>query len=139
MCVPRNKKIMKLLSQRLYMAKDIGVHGNLFGGILLAWLDESAVTFACDVCQTGNMVTLKLDELIFKEPVKVGYQIMIYGKLVSVGNTSVQLYIEARRKNVHTREERVVCSTKFVFVRIDNNGEAIPLDSSIKSKLKKEV
>ena len=129
---------MKLLSQRLCMAKDIGVHGNLFGGILLAWLDESAVTFACDICQTSNMVTLKLDELTFKEPVKVGYQIMIYGRLESVGNTSVKLYIEARRKNVHTREERVVCSTKFVFVRIDNNGEAIPLDSAIKEKLKKD-
>ena len=120
------------------MAKDIGVHGNLFGGILLAWLDESAVTFACDICQTSNMVTLKLDELIFKEPVKVGYQIMIYGRLESVGNTSVKLYIEARRKNVHTREERVVCSTKFVFVRIDNNGESIPLDGAIKEKLKQD-
>lgn len=129
---------MKLLSQRLCMAKDIGVHGNLFGGILLAWLDESAVTFACDICQTSNMVTLKLDELTFKEPVKVGYQIMIYGRLESVGNTSVKLYIEARRKNVHTREERVVCSTKFVFVRIDNNGEAIPLDGAIKEKLKQD-
>ncbi len=129
---------MKLLSQRLCMAKDIGVHGNLFGGILLAWLDESAVTFACDICQTSNMVTLKLDELTFKEPVKVGYQIMIYGRLESVGNTSVKLYIEARRKNVHTREERVVCSTKFVFVRIDNNGESIPLDGAIKEKLKQD-
>jgi len=124
-----------LLSQRLCMAKDIGVHGNLFGGILLAWLDESAVTFACDICQTGNMVTLKIDELVFKEPVKVGHQIMIYGKLNHVGNTSVALYIEARRKNVHTSEERVVCSTKFIFVRIDNSGEAIPLDSKIKEKL----
>lgn len=126
---------MKLLAQRLCMAKDIGVHGNLFGGILLAWLDETAVTYACDLCHTSNMVTLKLDELLFKEPVKVGYQIMIYGQLESVGNTSVKLYIEARRKNVHTREERVVCSTKFVFVRIDNNGEPIPLDSGIKLKL----
>ena len=126
---------MRLLSQRLCMAKDIGVHGNLFGGILLAWLDESAVTFACDICQTGNMVTLKIDELVFKEPVKVGHQIMIYGELKNVGNTSVVLYIEARRKNVHTMEERVVCSTKFVFVRIDNNGESIPLDSQIKDKL----
>lgn len=117
------------------MAKDIGVHGNLFGGILLSWLDESAVTYACDICQTGNMVTLKIDEMVFKEPVKVGYQIMIYGKLLHVGNSSVSLYIEARRKNVHTSEERAVCSTKFVFVRIDANGEAIPLDSRIKSKL----
>jgi len=123
---------MKLLSRRLCMARDIGVHGNLFGGTLLSWLDETAVTYACDLCQTGNMVTLKIDEMVFKEPIKVGHQIMIYGKLVSVGNTSIGLYMEARRKNVHTTEEKVVCSTKFIFVRIDNNGESIPLDSKVK-------
>jgi len=127
---------MELLSRRLCMARDIGVHGNLFGGTLLSWLDETAVTYACDLCQTGNMVTLKIDEMVFKEPIKVGHQILIYGKLVSVGNSSVGLYMEARRKNVQTTDEKVVCSTKFIFVRINNDGESIPLDSKVKDLMK---
>ena len=33
---------MELISTRICMSKDVGVHGNLFGGIMLSWIDEAA-------------------------------------------------------------------------------------------------
>lgn len=113
------KEDMTHLALKLCMTKDIGLHGNLFGGILLAWLDESAATWACQVCKNPYVVTAKMDELIFENPVKAGQQVNIYGKVVKMGRTSLTMYVEARHQDFYTAEEQIVCSTTFVFVQVN--------------------
>ncbi|MBD3637609.1 MAG: acyl-CoA thioesterase [Crocinitomicaceae bacterium] len=125
---------MEKLGIKLCMARDIGVHGNLFGGIMLSWLDETAATWACSVCQNPNMVTVKIDETIFERPVKVGNQVNIYGEVKKVGRSSLTVYVEARSSNFYTGEEQLVCSTYFIFVRIDEQGNSIPIDESVRNK-----
>jgi|TARA_B110000240_G_C13106329_1_gene286433 acyl-CoA thioesterase YciA len=122
---------MDLLMQRLCMGKDIGIHGNLFGGIMLAWIDEAAASYAAQICHTPNMVTLKVEEVIFKKPVKIGHQIRIYGEVTKMGRTSVILSVETRKYNVYSQEESIVCTTNIVFVRIDESGEPIPIPSPV--------
>ena len=122
---------MEKLAIKLCMTKDIGVHGNLFGGNMLAWLDEAAATWACSICRNPNMVTVKIDEMIFERPVKNGQQVNIYGEVKKMGKSSVTVYIEARNVNFYTGEERLVCTTDFIFVRIDDTGSAIPIDQSV--------
>lgn len=121
------------------MGKDIGVHGNLFGGIMLSWLDETAATWACSICQNPNMVTVKIDETNFERPVKIGNQVNIYGEVKEVGSSSVTIYVEARGYNFYTGEERLVCSTIFIFVRIDESGHAIPIDPHVRQKLQEQI
>lgn len=123
---------MQLISQRLCMEKDLGIHGNLFGGIMLSWLDEAAATMAYEVCRSPNMVTLKIDEVIFTKPVKIGFYLKIYGDVIAMGNTSITLLVEARKHNVYSGEETVVCTTNFTFVRIDEQGDAIPISDEVK-------
>lgn len=116
------------------MGKDIGIHGNMFGGILMAWVDEAAAAFATEYCHTPNMVTLKVGELYFKRPIKVGNHIRLYGDVTRLGNTSITLGIEVRKFNLYSGEETVVCTTSITFVRIDDDGNSMPLGESIKRK-----
>ena len=125
---------MELISQRLCMEKDLGIHGNLFGGIMLSWLDEAAATMAYEVCRSPNMVTLKIEEVIFKKPVKIGFQIRIYGEVERVGRTSLTLKIDARKYNVYSAEETTVCATKITFVRIDESGESVPIPTPVRER-----
>lgn len=125
---------MELLMTKVCMTKDIGVHGNLFGGLMLSWIDEAAVSMSNRICKTPNMVTRKMTEILFERPVKVGHTINIYGEAVSMGTTSIALNLEARRYNVYTTEEDVVCSTTVVFVRIDENGDKIPIAGEVRRK-----
>lgn len=119
------------------MTRDIGVHGNLFGGIMLSWIDEAAVAMANRICQTPNMVTRKMTEVLFENPVKVGHSINIYGEVGVVGNTSITMNMEARRYNVYNGEEVIVASTTIVFVRIDDNGQKVPLGEIVKKRYSK--
>ena len=125
---------MEKLAIKLCMTKDIGVHGNLFGGNMLAWLDEAAATWACSVCQNPNMVTAKIDEMVFERPVKNGDQVIIYGEVKRVGRSSTTIYIEARNKEFYSHEEEIVCSTIFIFVRVNEKGKSIPIDQQVRDK-----
>jgi len=123
---------MEFITQRICMGKDLGVHGNLFGGNMLSWIDEAAGTMAASVCQSPNMVTVKVDEVVFRKAVKVGYLIKIYGKVCKMGTTSVTLQVEARKHNVITQEEILVCDTEITFVRIDEYGDTVPIPESVR-------
>ena len=123
---------MQLISTKICKTSDIGINNNLFGGTMLSWLDEAGGAMAGLVCCTPQMITLKIDEVLFKKPVKVNEHIRIYGKVEKIGHTSISLYIEARRFNFGNHDEETVCSTKAIFVRIDQNGEPVEIDPEIR-------
>jgi acyl-CoA thioesterase YciA len=118
---------------------DIGVHGNLFGGTMMSWIDESAVSYAMQLCDTPRMVTVKIDELVFKKPVKVGNLLKVYGKVIEFGNTSVSIYIEVRKHNVYNGVQETVTHTNIKFVRIDDEGNPLAISERIKSRYAERV
>lgn len=120
---------MNYILTKICKTSDIGINNNLFGGTMMSWLDEGGETFACDACHTPRMVTLKINETIFKKPVKVGEHIKLYGEIKKMGKTSITIYIEARKANfcVYDSTEEVVVHTEAVYVKIDENGQSIPI------------
>ena len=127
---------MQLITTHPIKKSDLGFHANLFGGKLLAWLDAAAAAYAMEVCDTPRMVTIKIDECLFKKPAKEGQMIKMYGNVKSIGNTSITLYLEARAHNVYSGSQSVILSTNITFVRIDENGDAIPISERVKNKFK---
>ena len=127
---------MELLNTHPVKKSDLGFHGNLFGGKLLAWLDASAAGFAAQFCDTPRMVTVSIDECIFKRPAKEGQLIKIYGAVGKIGTTSIKLKLEARSHNVYNGKQNIILSTYITFVRIDEQGDAIPISDRVRKKLK---
>ena len=127
---------MELISTHPIKKSDLGFHANLFGGKLLAWLDASAAAYAMQACDTPRMVTVKIDECIFKKAAKEGQMIKIYGDVAEVGNTSITLYMEARSHNVYSGNQSIILSTNIKFVRIDENNDPIPISERVKNKFK---
>ena len=125
---------MQLISTHPIKKSDLGFHANLFGGKLLAWLDAAGAALAMEVADSPRMVTIKIDECLFKRPAKEGQLLKIYGKVHEVGNTSLTLYLEARAHNVYSGSQAVILSTKIKFVRIDENNEPIPISERVKAK-----
>ena len=128
---------MELITTKVCMAKDIGFHGNLFGGTMLAWLDEAGAAYAGQVAESTMMVTKFISEVEFIRPVKSGRIVKIYGETLKVGNTSVVIKLEAKSHNHQSGKQKLVCSITMVFVRIDEDGESVPLNKGIKDKVLK--
>jgi acyl-CoA thioesterase YciA len=125
---------MELVTTYICKTSDNGVHDNIFGGTILGLIDQSAGAYAAQICDTPRMVTIKIDELIFKNSVKVGNIIKFYATVKEFGNSSVTLYMEVRKHNVYTGHQDVVVSTNIKFVRIDEEGRAIPISDRVKTR-----
>jgi acyl-CoA thioesterase YciA len=125
---------MQLISTHPIKKSDLGFHANLFGGKLLAWLDAAGAAMAMEVADTPRMVTIKIDECLFKKPAREGQLLKIYGDVRGVGNTSLTLYLEARAHNVYSGSQSVILSTNIKFVRIDENGDPIPISDRVRLK-----
>jgi len=125
---------MELISTHFVKTGDVGYHGNLFGGVMMAWLDEAAAAFAAQVADTPRMVTRHIGGLTFERPCRPGQIIKIYGEVDKIGKTSITLNIEARRHSVYNGTQRLVVSTQMTFVRIDGDGEAIPISERVRLK-----
>jgi len=129
---------MKHITTHPIKKSDLGFHGNLFGGKLLAWMDAAGAGFAAEVCDTPRMVTKLIDECVFNKPAREGQLLKIYGIVERVGNTSVTLKLEARSHNVYNGKQNVILSTNMVFVRIDEQGDAIPISDRVRLKYNKK-
>lgn len=129
---------MQLINKLLVLTGDIGINGNLFGGTLMAWIDKAAASLATEYCHTPNMVTIRVGELLFKKPLKVGNYVHLYGEIVKLGRTSITMDIEARKRNVYSGEETLVCTTSITYVRIDDEGKPTPISESVLEKYKRE-
>jgi acyl-CoA thioesterase YciA len=127
---------MQLITTHPVKKSDLGFHGNLFGGKLLAWIDAAAAAYAAEVCDTPRMVTVAIERCEFKRPAKEGQMIKIYGSVESIGNTSITLRLEARTHNVYNGNQNTVLNTNIVFVRIDEQGDAIPISDRVRDKFK---
>tara|TARA_B100000029_G_scaffold395710_1_gene393560 strand:+ start:2951 stop:3361 length:411 start_codon:yes stop_codon:yes gene_type:complete len=118
---------MEIISTHVCKGQNIGVHGNLFGGVMLSWLDEAAAVFCAQVCGTPRMVTKCISEVIFNKPVRPGQIIKIYGDVKEIGSSSITVSLEARRHSVVNGSQKVVCNVEMTFVRIDGDGEPVPI------------
>ena len=129
---------MDLITTYFCKSSQVGYHGNLFGGKMLAWLDEAGAAYAAQCCDTPRMVTKHISAVTFEKPVRSGQLIKIYGEVLRVGSTSITIRLEARRHSVYNGTQKAVCTIEMIFVRIDGDGEAIPISPKVKKKYAKQ-
>ena len=116
------------------MTRDVGFNGNLFGGLMLSWLDEAAGAYACQVAETPRMVTVSIEKVQFRKPVRPGQIIKIYGEVKRVNNSSLDIEVEARRVSSYNASQKVICTTSMRYVRIDGDGEPVPIAKSVRNR-----
>jgi acyl-CoA thioesterase YciA len=126
---------MEMLSMYPVKKSDLGFHGNLFGGQLLKWIDAAAAGYAMQLCDTPRMVTVSIDKCFFEKPAREGQLLKIYGLPSQIGNSSITLYVEARAHNVYTGEQRLILRTHIRFVRIDEDGNSIPISERARIRI----
>jgi acyl-CoA thioesterase YciA len=127
---------MDLLVTHPVKKSDLGFHGNLFGGKLLSWVDAALAAYAMEKCRSQNMITIALDQCVFKKPAKEKQLVKIYAEMTKIGNTSATFNVEARAYNVFRGDESVLLATNMTFVRVDEEGMPIPISEQVKRMFK---
>jgi uncharacterized protein (TIGR00369 family) len=101
--------------------------GSLFGGHALGLMDHAGWV-AATRCARHTMVTVASDRIEFKVPVKAGQLVELVAKVTRVGRTSVTVGVDMYAEDLVTGERRLATSGSFVFVAIDDDGNAVPIE-----------
>lgn len=130
---------MEVITRELVLKSDLGIHGNLFGGRMVSFLDKAGAIEATRLCQSSRMVTAEMTSIKFVKKVRENQQVWIYGEIESLGTTSIVLRLEARKRNIYTGEEKLVCKTSVVFVRIDDEGLKKPIGAGARKEIEELI
>jgi acyl-CoA thioesterase YciA len=89
---------MELITTYICKKGDIGVHDNMFGGTIMSLIDDAAASYTAQICDTQRVVTLKIDELVFKKPVTI--VIRVNANVTSdVSNSACKINVFAKKLN----------------------------------------
>ncbi|NIJ56279.1 acyl-CoA hydrolase [Pseudochelatococcus lubricantis] len=115
------------LSMSILMTPDMAnFSGNVHGGHILKYLDQ--VAFACASRYAGSyVVTLSVDQVIFRQPIHVGELVTFYAAVNYTGRTSMEIGIKVVTEDMRARSVRHTNSCYFTMVAVDENGKAIPV------------
>lgn len=106
----------------LVMPHMQNVLGDLFGGHLLAMVDQAAAVAAIRHAG-GPAVTASLDRVDFRERIPVGALVTCAASVDYVGNSSMFISVVVFAENVATGHRRQTHTAHVVFVAIDEHGK----------------
>jgi len=109
---------MRFHTRKWVKPEDLNPNGTLFGGKLLAWIDEELALYTIIQLENTKIVTKYMSEINFRSSAKQGDIIEIGIDVVKFGKTSLTLICEAR--NMMTRETIItIDSTTMVNLGVD--------------------
>lgn len=100
------------------MPADTNPSGDIFGGWLLVQMDLAAGSAATRRAR-GRCATVALDAMAFLRPVFVGDEVSLYATVRKVGRTSMQIHVEAWRRDRAQEACERVTEALFTFVALD--------------------
>ncbi|QQL50721.1 acyl-CoA thioesterase [Mucilaginibacter ginkgonis] len=110
----------------LVLPNDTNTLGNLMGGRLMYWMDICAGMAAQKHCNR-IVVTASVDNVSFKQPIKLGDSVMIEGKVTRAFNTSVEVRLDVWAQNLPAGTKIKSNEAYFTFVALESNGQPVPV------------
>ncbi|MFT7555356.1 MAG: acyl-CoA thioesterase YciA [Planctomycetota bacterium] len=117
----------ELTTRTIAMPADSNPAGDIFGGWVLSQMDIAAGICASERAQCRT-VTVAVDSMHFIRPVKIGDVLSVHTDVQRVGNTSIDVNVEAWVHRDRSRNTVKVTQAifKFVALGIDGRPRAVP-------------
>ena len=106
----------------LVLPNDTNTFGNLMGGRLMYWMDIAAGIAAGKYCNAPSM-TASVDNLSFKNPIKLGNVVHIEAKVCRAFNTSMEIHLKVWGEDLLHQYKYESNEAFFTFVALDPNGK----------------
>ncbi|MDD5412430.1 MAG: acyl-CoA thioesterase [Methylobacter sp.] len=113
---------------KLVLPQYLNHYGYLFGGNLLQWIDEIGYIAANLQFPGHEFVTIGLDNVVFKQSIKLGSILKFESSLIRLGNTSATYNVKVSCEDRDTGSIAQVFETNITFVSIDKTGNKKPIN-----------
>ena len=113
----------QLVLRVMPMPADANGNGDIFGGWIMAQVNIAGAVLPARIAK-GRIVTVAVNEFIFKQPVSVSDLLSFYATVERIGRTSVTVNVEvyAERDPANLQVVKVT-EANLTYVAIDQNGK----------------
>lgn len=114
----------------IVLPNDTNTFGNLMGGRLMYWMDIAAGIAAGKHCNVPSM-TASVDNLTFKNPIKLGNVVHIEAKVARAFTTSMEIHLRVWGEDLLHQYRYESNEAFFTFVALDPYNKPRPVPQLI--------
>jgi len=98
--------------------------GNVHGGWVMKLVDEAGA-LACMRHAQRRVVTVAIDSMVFRNPIKIGDLVTLTAEVTYAGRTSLEAEVQVEAENPITGERSQTNTAYLVYVALDDNGRPV--------------
>ena len=95
--------------------------GNVHGGWVMKLVDEAGA-LSCMRHAQKKVVTVAIDSMTFRQPIKLGDLVILNSEVTYTGHTSMEATVEVVAENPITGERTPTNTAYLVYVALDDEG-----------------
>lgn len=119
----QKKLKMRFHTRKWVKPEDLNPNHTLFGGQLLAWIDEEIALYTVIQLENNKIVTKYMSEINFMASAKQGDIIEIGIEVIKFGRSSITMKCEARNKMTR---QTIITIDNIIMVNLGEDGKSKP-------------
>ena len=96
--------------------------GNVHGGWIMKLVDEAGA-LACMRHAQKKVVTVAIDSMTFRQPIKIGDLVIINAEVTYTGHTSIEAEVQVLAENPITGKQTHTNTAYLLYVALDDVGK----------------
>ncbi|HEX5564414.1 MAG TPA: acyl-CoA thioesterase [Sporosarcina sp.] len=116
----------RTVQTKLVLPPDTNHHGTIFGGRVLAYIDEIAAIAAMKHSHAA-VVTASIDSVDFLSSARVGDVLELEAIVCSTGRSSMEVFVTVHSENLLTGESKLTTESFLTMVALDESNIPTPV------------
>ncbi|MCP3920893.1 MAG: acyl-CoA thioesterase [bacterium] len=113
--------------RQVMMPRDTNAVGTIFGGVILAQIDLAAAIEA-HKHHPARVVTVSMDKIEFKAPVRVGDLVSFFTNTTRIGRTSIRVHVSVwAQRRFGGGDHEYVTEAEVTMVAVDDEFRPTPV------------
>ena len=119
---PKPMRTSRVTISQLMHPEHANLLGNVHGGWIMKLVDEAGA-LACMRHARQKVVTVAMDSMTFRQPIKIGDLIILNAEVTYTGRTSMEAEVQVLAENPVTGERTYTNNAYLVYVALDDEGK----------------
>ena len=119
---PKPIRASRVTLSQLMHPEHANLLGNVHGGWIMKLVDEAGA-LACMRHAQRKVVTVAIDSMTFRQPIKIGDLIVLNAEVTYTGRTSMEAEVQVLAENPVTGERTYTNNAYLVYVALDDDGK----------------
>ncbi len=123
---PKPISASRITLSQLMHPEHANLLGNVHGGWIMKLVDEAGA-LACMRHAQRRAVTVAIDSMTFRQPIKIGDLVILTAEVSYTGHTSMEATVEVHAENPVTGVQTHTNTAYLVYVALDDEGRPTPI------------